>query len=614
MSLKATVALVTALIVLCFGYWLMVRLEKRGQEQDAAAKKMFTFAPEDVVHMEVQRIDEKLCSAMREKGGAWAFVKPNPTIEPNPVVWDRMAIALAGLMNERTIDPAPKDPKTYGLDKPGLTIAATTADGQEARLIFGALDPTQTYRYVQTPEGAVCLAVAKAFAELDRPLNLLRNPYVFTVGKEGITRLEFARIWTGGNAEKPKENEPAIGEESVKVAVEKTQEGTWRMVSPMSVPANQDVVNELIKNVQFATGSKHIDDPEKLEDYGLKPAKARFTIWSGVGSQPQTLYLGGFESGDEKKPGGLYVKQAARPSVFVMDPTVLTLLPKTPDGLRENRLFSRQATDLASIHYVAEGTDLTFENDPEKGWRIAGADAADTDPLAISNLLVLLKALQGRSFPGDAKPEFGLDSPMIAITFNFQKDAAPTTIRVAARVPNADLFYATMDNGVVTTLGNLDVTALSKRPFYFRKKTLLEFAKPEATRIALQIDGTNYVFEKPRGQWRLKEPEGKTLGSPSDIGLLLKALGNVSAAAVEAETAPADLSPFGLDAPTITVSATTLKDGDPSSETTVGPLKIGKPTAENSQERFAMSPMRPGVYRISQSVVDDIRAALKGIR
>ena len=630
MSVRKTAMLFALLVILCLGYALMVHLERRGRNAQEVAKKLFAFPPEDIAGMEIARIGEAPVAAAREKDAPWKMVKPNPAIEANQVLWNRVAAAFAGLANERTLETSPEEAATFKLDNPLLTISADTIGGQQARVHFGAVDPTQSYRYAQQENGPVFLAPLKAFQEMDRPLDLLRNPYAFTIGEAGVTRFEFSRYWKK-KGDTPAAETRAPGEESVVVALEKSPDGIWRLRSPIEAQANQERVNELIQNLQYATGRSYIDTPEALDRYGLEPAAARVTLFSGAGSEGQTLYFGGPEAGSDKKAGGVYVKHAARPAVFVIDAQILTLLPKTPDALREARLFTGQATALRSIHYVTRDTDVTLDNDEQQGWKMTAPKVDDVDPLAVTNFIAFLKALEGHAFPGDRKPQFGLDNPMISIAFTFkpaangapaEKDTPPSRILVGGPVPETEQYYASTDTGIVTILNALEVSALTKTVFDFRNKKLLAFDKNGLAQISVDIEGVHYVFENPRGhsggppagQWRLKEPADRSLGSASDLTALVDALSPLYAAALENETAPADLAPFGIEAPVAAITVTTPGPAkDPASETVLGPVKIGSPAADNSQQRFATVAGRPGLYRIQQSVVDTIREVVKGI-
>ena len=42
-------------------------------------------------------------------------------------------------------------------------------------------------------------------------------------------------------------------------------------------------------------------------------------------------------------------------------------------------------------------------------------------------------------------------------------------------------------------------------------------------------------------------------------------------------------------------------------------LRIGKPNPANPDERFALKSTRPGIYLVSQEIINQIREALKGI-
>ncbi|HOV74612.1 MAG TPA: DUF4340 domain-containing protein [Candidatus Hydrogenedentes bacterium] len=613
MNFKTTGLLLTVLIVLGIAYWGMTRYETGRQVRREEVKRLFSFGPEALREIEVRRIGETPVVASHSPDGTWTIVKPHDQIRPNVVVWDRLAAALAALANERTIAKDTSDLAKYALDKPVLSIAAKTASGESLEIAFGAVEPTQTFRYALTGDGVVFLAAQKAFQEMDRPLSLLRDPYVLALGKDEIVRIEFARFWTGVATGESK-NHPEPGQESVVVVVEKSDDGLWKMTSPIEAVANQEALNELVKYVQFATAQKYVEEPKALDSYGLDPPKARITL-QPAGKAPQTLLVGALEStGDEKKAGGLFAKNAAYPAVFVMDPGLLNLLPRTPDAFREARMLSHPLLDVEAIHYVAGATDITLRNDPDKGWLVTAPPGVNTDQVAVSHLLAAFKALQGRGFPGDPKPEFGLEKPIVEITFHLKNGLPPAVIRVGTPTADNTHYYAMQDNGCVTLLGQLDVAAITKPLFFFQKKDLMAFDVKEAARIAMTMDGTSYLFEKAHGQWIIQEPAGRTLDSQSDMGAMLKALSSVRADALESAEPPADPALYGLDAPAAAISVTLETDEGSSGGSTIGPLVVGKPAPDDSQQRFATSPFLPGVYRIPQSLLDEIRESLKNIR
>ena len=607
MSKKGTLILLGVLVGLCAAYWGMMQLEKSGEAQKIQSRKLFEFQPEDVKGIEILRLGEPAVAAERTAFGQWAITKPDPSIDPNQIVWDRAAKTVATLDNARTIETG-GDLAAYGLDKPVLTFAATRAEGAPLRFEFGAMDPTQAYRYARLDGRLVFLVSAEQFHEMDRSLDLLRDRRLFKVGEEGISRLEFSRFRAAKNLSGDPTQQPAP-EESAVVVVEKQPDGRWQMVSPEQAPANRETVESIIKEVQYSLIVGFVEQPESLDDYGLNPPKARLTIYAAAGSEPQTVLMG--TRGDhESAKGCIYAKWASKPAVFLMDPNVLAVLPQAPNALREGRLFTRDASKLRSIRYKTPDADFSLENDPEKGWRLAQPPVEDTDQVAVSNFIAFLKQLSGDSFPGDTPALTGFDNPRVAIHCEFNGEE-PSDILVGAPVPDVGKFYVRQDNGVTTVLTELEVNALTRTPLDFQKKTLMEFNKLEARTVELKLDGAEYAFERFRGRWVITKPEGHVFGSSRDMDPLMEALSQLRADKKLADD-PGQVPAAGLDAPVAEITVSAGTEGEEPAK--LGPVVVGAPTPEDSQYRYATSAQRPGVYLVRQSLVDEVRDTVKAIR
>jgi hypothetical protein len=376
--------------------------------------------------------------------------------------------------------------------------------------------------------------------------------------------------------------------------------------------ANNEMVDALVKEVQFATGRDYVDAPANLKDYGLEPPKARITLYSGNQS-PQTLLLGALESNDPKTGGGVFAKNADKPSVFVMSPDVIALLPKTPDAFRENRLLPCSPTDVMAVQYTLGQESFTLEQKDKAGWMMTQPPVQDSDQVAISNFLAFLKALEGEDFPGDVRPEFGFDQPYMALTFTVKDKPEPIRLIVGAEVPGSGQRYVLQPNGTVTTISSLAMRGLTKSARDFRKLSLIEFPKEQASKITIDSEGTRYVFERPRGAWTLTEPANHSMTSASDLDALLRAISAIRASEVESAAVPASLEPYALDKPVMTITVT-ARPGTDSQEKVYGPLKIGAVSQADPHGRYAVCDQLAGVYRVPQSVVDEVRESLKGVR
>jgi len=607
MSKKGTVILLAALVALCAAYWGMIQLEKHGEAEQARSRKVFDFAPEDIRAIEIQQVDGPAVAAERAGADGWAITKPGPDIEPNVVVWDRAANTIAALDNIRTID-AGGDLAAYGLDKPVLKLTATPKAGKPLRFEFGNLDPTQAYRYARLNGEQVFLVSVDQFHEMDRSPDLLRDRRLFKSGKEGITRLELTQFRVSEDSSGDEDQQAKV-EQSVTVAVERQPDGRWVLVSPEPAPANQETVNQLVREVQYSMILGHIEQPEALEDYGLDPPRARLTVYTGAGSEPQTVFIGMLGEHGEFK-SCVFAQRKGKPGVILMDPNVLMMLPRTPNAFREDRLFTRDASRLLTMEYESGSTDVKLENDPDKGWVLVDPAADDTDQIAVSNFISFLKQIAGESFPKSSAERLGFDDPRIAIRFTF-RDEPPSEILVGAPVPGTGQFYARQDNGSATILSELEVQALTITVHNFRQKTLLEFDKNTVQEVKLTLDGKKYEFEKHRGRWAVVFPENSVFSSLRDMDPLVDALSRLRADKRVADE-PGAVEGTGLDKPVATVRATVQADGEDAVE--LGPVTIGAATAADSQHRYATSAERPGLYLVKQALVDEIRDTVKAIR
>jgi len=251
MKYKSTLLMAMILAVLCAGYWGMLRREEDVARKVVEAKRFFSVEAKDVIALEIDRFDQDPNAARRNTNGSWTFVKPDATVVALQELWERVATAFAELKNERTISEDMENLADYGLEEPALVVTAEMTEGSKHVLHIGSTEPTKVHRFAQLDGGPVFLIAGPAFYELNRSLNELRDRFLIDDRDAAILWFEFARIWTG--LEKTKaENPPAPGEESVQVTLKRENaESPWVMLSPYEAPANQELVEVLVAEVQF---------------------------------------------------------------------------------------------------------------------------------------------------------------------------------------------------------------------------------------------------------------------------------------------------------------------------------------------------------------------------
>ncbi len=612
MKFRSTIVLGLVFAALCGMYFGAQKFKDRGARRAEAAKRLFTFEAPAVQALEILRINEPPCAAERTGEGPWAITQPESSIVPHQALWSRVAQHVAALTNERTIAIHAANAADYGLDTPALTVRARLASGEKVHLSFGSLDPTESFRYAQQDGGPVFLVTKNAFFELDRSLNDLRDRFLWNDRESPLRRFEFARIWTG-RKETAMDNPPAIGAESVTVVFERpSSEAPWQMRAPVEAPANQEKVDELVKQVQYAVGEGYVDKPASLNEYGLDPACLRITVADSKDGAPQTLFIG--DKTDEKT-GKVYARRADRNAVFLVEGHLLNLFPKSPDAFRERRLITRPVSGLKKVEYRARGgAGFVLEKEAQGGWVLVQPQDPETSPVALSDYIAAFKWVECSSFPGGPMEQYGLNDPDATLALAFDGMDTPVLLRFKA-VPNdaTGMVYATQDTGDVMMLTKESADAVMGDALRFRSKQLMRFAKAGACKIEFQLDNQGYILEKAHDQWVVTQPQNRILEHQSDVEALVEALAELNAVA-EVKNPP-EPAALGLDAPVFTVYLTTrAATASPPQETRLGPLQVGKTDPENSSRRYARCEGRSGVFLIKQELIDTVREMCQGIR
>jgi len=604
MSTRSTIGLVVLLVAL-IGVWAMWGVSERVIERrEAEAKRVFDFEPDAIKNLLIEQDGAKPVSGSRE-GDSWSIVRPE-NVPANPLVWDRIATTLAALMNERTINENPEDASEYELDPPLLSLDVTLDDGDTKHIAVGARDPFQMHRYAQVEEGPVFLITEDTFFELNRSLLWLRDRDLVTSGEEGIRRIEFIRY-----AQKDSGNVKR-GDPSRVVAAERDEtDGHWKLMEPIEGMADQAMVDALVQEVRFAKGRGYIDNPENLDDYGLEVPGAGLTVYP-FGGEPQTIYFGNFANASDAESEA-FVRQEGRPAVFLASAQFIALFPKSPEAFLEKRLLARPGSELKAIDFAWGTTDIRLEQDDRRRWQIVRPIQDRADGAAVSELISGLISIVGMGYFANNADVFGFSEPGMSVRLELEDTEKPVEIRVGALAQEKGRYLVLQASGGVTTVLKEEIDALMFDLFHFRDKRLFAFQPGEVAEVSMRFRTESYTFVIRDGRWTVRAPEGLIWEAQSDMDLLLSTIAEARYEAIELDTVPDDLTPFGLDEPTLEFSAkvTTADPNAPIRD--VGPFRIGSPAEDDSQLRFATVAGRTEVVRVPQSIIDGIEEARRGL-
>lgn len=203
--------------------------------------------------------------------------------------------------------------------------------------------------------------------------------------------------------------------------------------------------------------------------------------------------------------------------------------------------------------------------------------------------------------------EFGLDAPDVVVVLA-QADGRVDTLYWGDESPTGKYAYLRL-SGSPEVVG---VNAWLKRNvdkglFKFRDKRVIPFDRHEIRKIEIAHGGERIVVLKQDGEWRMLEP----VADRGDAAEIERLLNRLHAARLKrfVEEAPEDLAPYGLDAPTVTVS---LYEGEGLGKKTV---TVGR-RAEMTRfpPYFATCSSRTPVFTVDSTFVVDVRQSASDLR
>jgi len=159
------------------------------------------------------------------------------------------------------------------------------------------------------------------------------------------------------------------------------------------------------------------------------------------------------------------------------------------------------------------------------------------------------------------RPDYGLDEPVLTVTFQTRAGRA-TTIKLGAKTGTGDDHFATITGRPELYLIKTSFkTALEKSADDLRDKTLVDLKKEDVRKLKIERPETTIVAERigagDEYHWQLHQPVDTAADHFAVEGVVD---GIIRARAADFADRPDDLSSVGLDKPQAIVSLTT-KDG-----------------------------------------------------
>jgi hypothetical protein len=361
-------------------------------DADAKEKAFASVAAEDIEEIQIKSAEGETSRAQKTEG-AWRLIEPvQATADESELT--SITSSLASLDMQRVIDENAADLKQYGLDPARIEVSfRTKTDDEPRRILFGERTPTGGDLYARFPDQKRVFLVSSF---LDSTFNknafALREKNVIKIDREKIDRVEIA-----------------AGARKVTLAKNGTE---WRIVEPAALRADFGAVEGALERLSSAQMQAIVSpDGADLKQYTLDPPVASFAAVSG--SSRATLLLGKTEN------AVIYAKDASRPIVFTVAPTLYTDLIRDVADFRRKDLFDSRSFTTTRIE-LRRGADTvvlekTKSGDGKEVWKDGAGK--DVEAMKVEDLLTKVSSLRAESFETAANP--ALKAPALTVIVRF---------------------------------------------------------------------------------------------------------------------------------------------------------------------------------------------------
>jgi hypothetical protein len=392
-ALRSTLILLAVLAALV-GY-ISYQNKTGSGETDTKDKAFASIKAEDVEEVQIKSADGETSKAQKANG-TWQLVEPVQAAADEQELTS-IASSLASLDIQRVVDENATDLKQYGLEPARVEVAFRAKGDKEPRRIFlGEKTPTGGDLYARFPDQKRVFLVSSF---LDSTFNkntfALREKNIIKVDRDKVDRVEVV-----------------AGTRTVTLAKNGTD---WRIVSPTPLRADFAAVEGALERLASAQMQAVVEaEGTDLKKYKLDPPVATFSAVSG--SSRATLLLG------ESENAVIYAKDASRPMVFTVAPTLYTDLIRDVPDFRRKDLFDARSFTTTRIEFTRGTETIALEKskgaDGKELWK--NAAGKDVDAMKVDDLVTKVSGLRAESF--ETAPNAALKAPALIVKVRFDEN------------------------------------------------------------------------------------------------------------------------------------------------------------------------------------------------
>jgi hypothetical protein len=385
----------------------------------------------------------------------------------------------------------------------------------------------------------------------------------------------------------------------------KKETGGWTIVKPVTAPADQNAVNDIVTNLATLEEDRMVEEnAADLKSYGLAEPRIDVTFnVSGEKGAKQILF------GDKSPTGvGVYAKLPSDKRVFLVGTSADTTFNRSAFDLRDKTALKFQQDKVDSLELMSKNQTIRLEKSGEE-WKMVKPIQAPADYVSVQGVLGQLQAAQMTTLkdkPEDLKDlkQYGLDKPEVTAVIG--TGAQKVTFELGKAGDAGSFWGRDPSRPAVFTVANGLAEELRKKPFDLRRKEIFDFRPFNTSRFEITRGKDTRAFERvkakePNGSdtWKQVVPAEKTVDASNFEGALLE-FSNLRANAAVDKIDPS----LGLNAPAATITVK-FDDGKKEERVTIG--QHGSDVYAGRRDQPGALKVETGKYEAAIKKLDSIQ-------
>ncbi len=342
-------------------------------------------------------------------------------------------------------------------------------------------------------------------------------------------------------------------------------QGMWRIQKPLTARAAAPAVQELLDGLFELRVDEFVADSfEAASLYGLDEPMAQVTLASN--KKEQTLLLGKLSDQDATR---VYATVGGVEAVYAVPSNSLETLRVKVDRLRDRRLVVLPAYDISYIQ-MEEGERVVKLLQTNDAWHVIEPKQYRADGQRVQVLLSEWVGARADAYsdePATNLAELGLDpparrillarAPPIALPTNAPRPVVDTAEAIQILISSSDagggrLMVKVDGEDSLYLMASDPIHAISLDPLYYRDHEVLALNPASVKTLAVQRGDAAEAVERESTNSFRAAAGGKQAVDMVAVDDMLSLLRSLRAVDLIAED-PADLAPYGLDAPSATL-------------------------------------------------------------